>query len=102
MPIYLRNTKPGGWIELQEAGGALESDDGTLKSDSGLLQYWNVLLDLGVKLGMDFQVGQKLGPLMEAAGYVNVQVKKFKIPIGPWAKVSRPNTGANPHNSRIE
>ncbi|KAK0612219.1 hypothetical protein B0T14DRAFT_572035 [Immersiella caudata] len=38
------------------------------------------------KLGNDFRIGNHLEGQLKAAGFKNISVKKFKVPIGTWPK----------------
>ncbi len=79
--------KPGGWVENQEFDAVIVSDDNTIPKDS-VVQRWAALWNEGVeRIGMtgrcypDVQVEQ-----MRQAGFVDVKVIPFKMPIGPWPK----------------
>ncbi|KAK5661869.1 hypothetical protein OQA88_9977 [Cercophora sp. LCS_1] len=41
------------------------------------------------RFGSDFRAGNKLEKTLGDAGFVNVSVKKLKVPVGPWAKDKR-------------
>ncbi len=84
-----RHTKPGGWIELREFGGQILSDDDTL-GDSTLPEFFNRTAEALQKFGMNFCIGNELGPLLEKAGYANVTLKTIKVPIGTWPRVRLP------------
>jgi hypothetical protein len=79
-------TKPGGWIELQEMLYHAQCDDGTMKEDSMLIK-WLDLLKQGLKnLGPDVDRPLKLAESLREAEFVNVEQKSFKVPIGTWPK----------------
>lgn len=79
-----RNLKTGGWVECHESDLMLQSDDDSIPKNSAVIRWLN-LWDEGA--GRGFRItGQELGYMMERAGLVDVEVKKFKLPIGVWDK----------------
>lgn len=77
--------KPGGWFEETEVGVVPYSDDDTIKGTT--LENWGELsLTAGDRFGRSLRIVDHTKELMEAAGFVNVTYKKFKWPLGPWAK----------------
>jgi len=38
------------------------------------------------KLKIDIRVAPRVGQMMEAAGFINVSSRTYKVPVGPWAK----------------
>lgn len=77
--------KPGGWFEETEVGVVPYSDDDTIKGTT--LENWGELsLTAGDKFGRSLRIVDHTKELMEAAGFINVTYKKFKWPLGPWAK----------------
>ncbi|KAI4148838.1 MAG: hypothetical protein L6R39_002668, partial [Caloplaca ligustica] len=77
--------KPGGWIECQELSVGVRSDDDTLPQDSHVRQWcdneeaaWNAI-GLSVNL-----TGEQLKDWMESAGFTNIEIQEFKLPIGTW------------------
>lgn len=74
--------KPGGWIELQEMRLTIMCDDDTLTDDDpvgGLLN--NVRKGLAA-VGVDLLAMEKNPTNLRAAGFVNVDEKIFKVPLG--------------------
>ncbi|KAK3356515.1 S-adenosyl-L-methionine-dependent methyltransferase [Lasiosphaeria hispida] len=80
--------KPGGWLETYEMSAVIESDDGTVLESSALGQWGKIFIEGGHKLGVSFEVVQDnlQRKAMEAAGFVDIQEKKIKMPIGSWPK----------------
>lgn len=37
------------------------------------------------RIGRDFHVSDRMKSLIEAAGFVDVQETKYKLPLGPWS-----------------
>ncbi|KAK1452035.1 hypothetical protein CMEL01_06609 [Colletotrichum melonis] len=80
------NLEPGGWIEVQEIDLYPTSDDGTLRSDSALQKWADLLKEGSEKLGRPFPDIPSLKGLMVEAGFVDVQMTRTKWPINPWPK----------------
>ncbi|KAH7629377.1 S-adenosyl-L-methionine-dependent methyltransferase [Sordaria sp. MPI-SDFR-AT-0083] len=83
-----RTSKPGGWVESFVACSTMFSDDGTVKEGSAMSQWAKVWNAGGEKTGRTFMVYdhdlQQKG--MEKAGFVDITVKEFIIPVGVWHK----------------
>ena len=77
--------KPGGWVESQEISVMARSDDDSFPTPSYIRMWCEKQVEAGLKAGMDFRMsGAGIRQWMEEAGFVNVQVRPFKIPIGLW------------------
>jgi len=81
-----RHTKPGGYFELQELNPRFDSDDGSVKEDSSL-RYWSNLI---TKACSDYN---RPAPLhteyfawFKKAGFVDVKQVVLKSPTNPWPK----------------
>jgi len=81
-----RCTKPGGWIEHYDGYIHWYDDAEPIPEGSTLDVYNKAFSEAGKKIGRTFDLVpddmQKKG--MEAAGYVDIQVKDIKIPFGAW------------------
>lgn len=85
MEQSFRHLKPGGWLECQELSVGVLSDDGSLPDDSHVRRWcrnedaaWN-------KIGLTVNLtGQEVKTWMERAGFVNIIIQQFKLPIGMW------------------
>lgn len=83
-----RHLQPGGWIEQLELSGHIECEDKSLSEDN-ILRSWAPRLATAAK-----KAGRPLGTMytmrdsIERAGFEEIHVKDYKIPIGPWAKDS--------------
>ncbi|KAK0710521.1 S-adenosyl-L-methionine-dependent methyltransferase [Apiosordaria backusii] len=81
-------TKPGGWIESFEADANLYSEDGTVTEDSPMGTWTKVFKEAKKKFGRTFfpieEDVQRQG--IEKAGFVNVTVKDFKVPMTGFPK----------------
>ncbi|KAK0709352.1 S-adenosyl-L-methionine-dependent methyltransferase [Lasiosphaeria miniovina] len=87
------NLAPGGWAEFQDYDGEWYSGDGSLTASHATRTWMNGLIEAGNKLGRDPQPGGKLEGWARAAGFANVAHRRFKFPIGPWAR--------DPHLKRV-
>jgi len=78
--------EPGGWCEFQDFDLQYYSEDDSLKPEDPLLTWISTLLEAARKLGRDPNPGSKLEGWVKDAGFKNVVHKRYRIPIGPWAK----------------
>jgi len=79
-----RNLKPGGWVESHECDLMVHSDDNSIPHNSAVIRWIN-LWDEGA--GRGFRItGDELGDIMRRVGFVDVVVKKVKLPLGVWDK----------------
>lgn len=76
-------------IEVSEAIFQVRSDDGTMPDDWPPAVIFNLIRQALQKLGRVSPEGEYLRRTVEEAGFEDVTVKAFKLPIGPWPK--RPN-----------
>ncbi|PLB52215.1 SAM dependent methyltransferase [Aspergillus steynii IBT 23096] len=84
--------KPGGWIEQLEQSVEPKSDDGT--TEGTIFEQWGeVSLQAGDAFGKTLRVVDEAKDGLIEAGFVDVVEKRFKIPVGPWAK--------NPHLKKL-
>ncbi|PKS08413.1 hypothetical protein jhhlp_005124 [Lomentospora prolificans] len=83
-----RCTKPGGYFESFDAAPWFDSDDGTVTEKSALAQWGKLFVEGGKKIGRTFTMvddgTQRKG--MEEAGYVEIEERNFKVPMGKWPK----------------
>ncbi|KAJ5272492.1 hypothetical protein N7478_007617 [Penicillium angulare] len=78
--------EPGGWIEQVEVSAFLESDDGSIPEDS-IIRSWGPRMTMSAeRSGRSFGIMRTMRASMEEAGFVDVHVKNYKLPIGPWPK----------------
>ena len=82
--------KPGGWVENQEFDLHWTSDDGSMPAD-GAFEKWQQLWEQGVEsVGMTARCyPEVMKRQMEEAGFINVNIVPFKMPLGPWPKNQR-------------
>ncbi|KAL2133431.1 hypothetical protein VTI74DRAFT_2357 [Chaetomium olivicolor] len=77
---------PGGWAEFQDFDVQYYSEDGSLKEDSSIMKWVNLLNGAANDVGRDPCPGPKLEGWVRDAGFTNVTHKMFRFPIGPWPK----------------
>lgn len=82
-----RHMQPGGWVENQEFDLKFCSDDGTIPAD-GALNRWATLWGQGMQnLGGTARCyPEEMKIQMHNAGFINVHIRAYKMPIAPWAK----------------
>ncbi|KAL9102405.1 MAG: hypothetical protein Q9163_002450 [Psora crenata] len=80
-----RHLTPGGWVESQEMDFNVLTDDDSLPPSSYMKQ-WATHCEEGMqKIGLSLRItGDDLASKMSAAGFRNVTVQQFKVPIGVW------------------
>ncbi|KAM0083925.1 hypothetical protein ACKRZS_003870 [Fusarium odoratissimum] len=84
-----RCCKPGGFVESVEVNPTFLSDDETA-SDVMAVQTWNKLFrEASNTFGRSFCEIEGDVEFLAAAGYVDLQVTDFKVPVGGWAKDSK-------------
>ncbi|KAK3388027.1 S-adenosyl-L-methionine-dependent methyltransferase [Podospora didyma] len=83
------NTKPGGWVEFQESVNTLYSQDETLKKDNAMVRMMDGLAEACDKTGRTLDPAPSMKRWAEEAGFVNVEEKRFRLPIGSWPRDPR-------------
>jgi trans-aconitate methyltransferase len=79
------NLVPGGYTEFMETVVYFRAIDGSLEGTA--VQRWNRLLLEGIrKTGRDALSVLRYQQHMEEVGFQDITVKKFAVPINPWAK----------------
>ncbi|KAF3083859.1 hypothetical protein TWF569_001393 [Orbilia oligospora] len=81
-----RILKPGGWIEVAESAAELRSDDGTLPKDCALNTWLNNVSEGFERIGHTVVVGPNIESWLREAGFEEITVKVFKLPVGLWPK----------------
>ncbi|GKT45274.1 putative methyltransferase tdiE [Colletotrichum spaethianum] len=84
--LLASNLNPGGWAEFMDMSGEYYSDDGTLTEEHATRKWNKTLVDAIVTMGRESRPGPKLEGWVRDGGFENIFHKKFKVPIGPWAK----------------
>ncbi|KAK3290873.1 S-adenosyl-L-methionine-dependent methyltransferase [Chaetomium fimeti] len=83
------NLKPGGWLEMQESANTLYSQDGSLTKDDPLMKLMDGLMEACDKIGRTMDPAPMMEGWVRDAGFVNVKVETFKMPVGAWPKDPR-------------
>ena len=86
IPFKYSNTNSGGWVEFQDFDLNFYSEDGTLTEDHELKKWSRALTQASRSRGNDPQPSIMIEQWLAAAGFVNIQSKKFQVPVGSWAK----------------
>jgi SAM-dependent methyltransferase len=81
-----RSLKPGGWIEFQDFLYVTGSDDGSKPKDYKYDEFVRLIREGFLKFGLDLHGQQKIEGMVADAGFVGVEQKKYKVPIGPWPR----------------
>lgn len=83
--MFCRHLKPGAYLEQAEQSVVPKSEDG---STSGTVfeQWGEVSLQAGDAFGKTLRIIDEAKEMMIAAGFVDVVERRFKVPIGSWAK----------------
>jgi metalloendopeptidase OMA1, mitochondrial len=81
-----KHTKPGGYLESQELNTAPHCDDGTMPPDWPFARYAEKLQDASLQIGRELDIAPKLRGWFEDAGFVDVQQRVFKAPLGQWPR----------------
>ncbi|KAK4934069.1 hypothetical protein LTR28_010930, partial [Elasticomyces elasticus] len=77
--------RAGGYLEQVEWSVRNRSDDGSLLAGSALDRWSNFAIEAGVRMGKSFSIAEDMPALIARAGFVDVAVKKYKWPVGPWS-----------------
>ncbi|KAI1910968.1 hypothetical protein LOZ66_001960 [Ophidiomyces ophidiicola] len=80
----------GAWLEVQEYDAWIYSDDDPhLKKAPNTLHWVTKLSEVSEQVGKPLNIAQSHKKWMEEAGFIDVQEKVFKVPIGSWARDKR-------------
>ncbi|KAI9804639.1 MAG: hypothetical protein M1833_006714 [Piccolia ochrophora] len=79
------HTAPGGWAEFQDFETPYYCEDGSLTEDHATMKWSRAFVKAANTLGQDPSPGPKFKQLAKDAGFINVEQKVYKMPIGPWA-----------------
>ncbi|KAJ5152055.1 hypothetical protein N7492_010350 [Penicillium capsulatum] len=80
------NLNPGGWIEQLEADAYVLCDDGSLPPSNILHSFGSNVLDAAANSGHPGGTLNTMRASMEKAGFVDLQERTYKWPIGPWPR----------------
>ncbi|KAK3489935.1 S-adenosyl-L-methionine-dependent methyltransferase [Neurospora crassa] len=87
-----RCCKPGGYIEHMDTHGTIHSDDGSIDEKVHALGQWGPIWhEAGRRIGQVLIPAAMMESAMKEAGFVNIVVKDYKVPISPWPKDKKMN-----------
>lgn len=78
--------KPGGYMESQEILSTPDCDDGTMPEDWVFLEWTRYSDSASMGADRPMRIAHKLKRWYEAAGFVDVQEKVFKLPMNSWPR----------------
>lgn len=81
-----KNMVPGGWIESLESDINVKSDDGSLDPNSQLAAWGGLLTGCAKVSGRSLLSPAERRAMLEKAGFINIQEKEYKLPLGGWPK----------------
>ncbi|KAI9805752.1 MAG: hypothetical protein M1833_005245 [Piccolia ochrophora] len=77
--------KPGGFFECQELDVEVQSDDYDFPPDSHVKKWCRMQCEAALKAGRPLRIyPEDVKSQIEAAGFFDVTVRPFKVPIGAW------------------
>ena len=84
------HTKPGGWFQNVEIDIETRSENPQIpEKDAELFKRWRDLFwNAGDKIGRSFKIARdgQMEKLAKESGFVDIEHKQWKVPIGGWAK----------------
>ncbi|KAM0430082.1 hypothetical protein ACHAPT_006088 [Fusarium lateritium] len=88
MKEAFRVCSPGGYVESYEGSPDLESDDNTVPEDSAMADWGPIFKEAGAKIARPFTILHEdlARKAMEEAGFVDIESRDFKAPVGAWPK----------------
>jgi SAM-dependent methyltransferase len=77
---------PGGFLELQDLCFPSRSDNPVHNAESKVVKYHHHLIEAASRLGLNFHAPLKWADQLREAGFVDIHLKWFNWPVGPWPK----------------
>jgi hypothetical protein len=65
------------------------SDDGTVGPNDVMYEWSQLFIAAGETMGRTFKIARQSRELIQAAGFVDVVEKKYKVPVGRWMEDRR-------------
>ena len=78
----VRVTRPGGWIELLEAGDTIQN------AGPATTRFFTWMTDISRELGFEMEILRHLGDLLRQAGCEAIEAVDIPVPLGEWAGVN--------------
>lgn len=78
--------KPGGFVEFQDWDFTFRTQDGSLREDAALWRWQKNGFEAARRIGRSLWPGRDLERWVREAGFVDVQVVRSPMPLGPWPK----------------
>lgn len=78
--------KPGGYFESHESAVWAQSDDGSLRADSAIMEWQQALNYAGDLSDRELNIYHKLKKWMIDAGFENVNMSLYFLPFSPWPR----------------
>lgn len=79
--------QPGGWVENQEFDLSFACDDGSQPADAASARWANLWNEGIQRSGLDGRCyPERMMDQMREAGFINVRMTFFRMPIGPWPR----------------
>ncbi|KAK2616423.1 hypothetical protein QQS21_000665 [Conoideocrella luteorostrata] len=79
------NLKPGGWIECHEIVPQVFAEDGTPLREHPLYKLYDLIEgSFSDVYGWNLSIPDRIPDVVREVGFVNVSVRRNKIPIGRW------------------
>lgn len=79
-------TSPGGWVEFHDLDLHNVSPDDSIPPGNATLGMYKYVIEGCDKMGRTCCPGPRFKEWLEEAGFVNVHVEVFRLPVGPWPK----------------
>lgn len=83
----LSSLKPGGSVEFQEMTQPFQGN--TPEVDTPNLRLSRLRTEAASRIGLDRTIAGRLPEFLTEAGFVNVEEKEYKLPIGAWMDSDR-------------
>jgi hypothetical protein len=90
-PIYQSNKnksnlKPGSWIERLEMDPRISCSDNSLPKNAYTPNFSERVLDAAENWNHPLDTVRTMRQGLEKAGFVDIHEKRYRCPIGPWAR----------------
>ncbi|TLD14424.1 uncharacterized protein PgNI_03956 [Pyricularia grisea] len=79
----------GGYVEVQDIDFPLRCDDGTMRPDSAVRRWSDLMMEAGERSGFKLDECGRVADMMRAAGFVDVVRVPFCWPVNRWPRDQR-------------